>query len=79
VSRVRIEKESMVYFHTEAPYYRSMDALNKRGLLFLLTLVKCIILSMLIWIKGCKYLERIFMLDIVSLMSTFDVFDVMIS
>jgi hypothetical protein len=40
--------------------YRFMDAFNKKSLLFLVTLVACIILSMLIWIKGCKYMERIF-------------------
>jgi hypothetical protein len=56
-----IQRKPRVYFHVETLYYRFMDAFNKRMFyyrfmdafkkrmfLFLLTLVACIILSMLI-------------------------------
>ena len=37
-----------------------MDVLNKRGPLFLQTLIERIILSMITWLKGYKYLQIIF-------------------
>jgi hypothetical protein len=41
-----LKKLPRVYFQVEILYYRFMEEFNKRGLLFLLILFSCIILSM---------------------------------
>jgi hypothetical protein len=42
-------------FHVTNLYYRSMVVFTKKISLFLLTLVACIILSMLSWLIDCKF------------------------
>jgi hypothetical protein len=56
----RIQRAPKVYFHVDTLYYRFMVLFIRRRLLFLLTLVACVILSMFNWLIDCKFLQRIF-------------------
>ena len=60
IQRLRIKTSPRVYFHVEILYYRFMVVFIRKRLLFLLTLVACILLSIFSWLILYKFLERMF-------------------